>query len=232
VPVFEIDSSSLAIDSAQTGKYESAVVDTTGKRPWTKEVWREATRNLTYTPEEKEEKEKPKEMNEETPSPRFNLSDWFQHGFGKALIIILVLGGLLFILFKLLRFSGLKKDAALKPSPEYSLEMIEHDLENSDIDPILFQAISEKKYNLAVRLMYLALLQELNEKNLIQWKKNKTNQHYIYEMTNHAGYARFAELTEVYELVWYGDVPIDVATFDRVKLTFDQQKGSWRAHEE
>ena len=54
-------------------------------------------------------------------------------------------------------------------------EKIEENIHESDLDKFIKQAESEEKYNLAIRLYYLAIIKELSLGKLIKWKRNKTN---------------------------------------------------------
>jgi hypothetical protein len=84
------------------------------------------------------------------------------------------------------------------------------------------EAIAQKSYRLAVRLLYLQTLKSLSDRELITWKPDKTNHSYVYELAQTPYQARFAELTRQFEYAWYGDFPVTEERFGSIRETFKQ----------
>jgi hypothetical protein len=77
----------------------------------------------------------------------------------------------------------------------------------------LEKAIRLKNFRLATRIMYLATLKQLSDRNMILWRPNKTNWDYVQEMNTLALKPGFRDITAAYDYAWYGEFPIDEAVF-------------------
>ena len=83
-------------------------------------------------------------------------------------------------------------------------ETTEAELQNENIDENIEQAMHAKDYRLAVRWMHLKALRLLNEKELIRFHAQGTNQEYLSQLSNHKEARNFQYLTHVYDYAWYG----------------------------
>lgn len=90
---------------------------------------------------------------------------------------------------------------------------IEEDIYKIDFQKLISEAIAKKDFRKAVRLHFLLLLKQLTDKNLIQWKIDKTNKDYSVELTNNRFNKQFKEITFLYEYFWYGNFPIDESKY-------------------
>jgi hypothetical protein len=100
------------------------------------------------------------------------------------------------------------------------LDELEANLETVDLDPHLQKAIDNKEFTLAIRLYYLSILKELTLSNWIRWKKEKTNQHYLFELKENNHFAAFQQVTLIFERVWYGKSNFDETAFNSVQPAF------------
>ena len=66
------------------------------------------------------------------------------------------------------------------------------------------RALQNGNYRLATRLMYLQLLKNLAERNIIQYKPDRTNFDYLMQLYKTPHYKEFFSLTRSYEYAWYG----------------------------
>ena len=103
---------------------------------------------------------------------------------------------------------------------ELDYETISEDIHEINFETSVATAIEKRNYRLAVRLLYLQTLKRLADAELIQYKIDKTNQQYVYELANSPQQADFAQLTRQFEFVWYGDFPVDAERFDAVQAQF------------
>lgn len=92
-------------------------------------------------------------------------------------------------------------------------ENLAEDIHAIDFDTAVNEAVSQHNYRLAVRLLYLQTLKQLTDADRIQYKPDKTNRQYVYELVNSPLQSDFERLTRQFEFVWYGDFPIDEARF-------------------
>ncbi|WP_316769416.1 DUF4129 domain-containing protein [Pedobacter frigiditerrae] len=140
-------------------------------------------------------------------------------GIIKYLLIALLVVGVVYAVIKII---GLdlklltKKSKGVEVPYEESLENI-HEI---DFDSQLEQAIENGNYRLAVRLLYLRTLKHLTDRNLIDWKLEKTNQAYVAELTNEKYKGEFTNLTNQFEYIWYGEFFIDKHTFEPINESF------------
>lgn len=95
-----------------------------------------------------------------------------------------------------------------------------------NIAQMLDQAKRDGNYKLAVRLYYLGLLKQLNEKGAIVWKKDKTNRDYLTELFSaNIFFNEVSMLTLSYEAVWYGDHDLSSETFRSLATRFEHIYG-------
>jgi hypothetical protein len=138
----------------------------------------------------------------------------------RIVLFILAAGFVVYIVFKILGidivkiFRGESKGIAI--SYTESLENI-HDI---NFDTEIENAISNRNYRLAVRLLYLRSLKQLNDAKLIHWQIEKTNSTYLNELTDTEHKQLFSLLTRQFEYVWYGDFPVDGPAFQNINTLF------------
>ena len=84
------------------------------------------------------------------------------------------------------------------------------------------KAAAQQNYRLAVRLMYLRLLKNMAEKNIIQYKQDKTNFDYLMQMHNTKHYTNFFRITHNYEYSWYGKFEVSEPAYKIISKEFDQ----------
>ena len=136
----------------------------------------------------------------------------------KWTVYIIIFGILMYLIFRAINFSIFNKNKKLKT--KFSIEEIENDLNNAEIDPHLYAAIKSKNYKLAIRLYYLKIIQKLHEKEKIIWRKHKTNKHYLQEMYGKEDYGIFKEITLQYEKYWFGNTTIDETKYNTLSMEF------------
>ncbi|ASU36018.1 DUF4129 domain-containing protein [Mucilaginibacter xinganensis] len=148
--------------------------------------------------------------------------------FGGQFLEYLVLGisaaFLVYVIFKSLGIDlsrGWRGDAA-KANLSYS-ESLEN-IHEINFDADIEKAIAQNNYRLAVRLLYLRCLKQLNDKKLIQWQIDKTNTTYLYELTDPQQKQVFGLLTRQFEYVWYGNFAINKQAFASIDLLFQNFK--------
>jgi hypothetical protein len=195
--------------------------------------WQEITKNMDYSERAQKEKEAKSAKSAKTsPSgdtnarPRMSFDPnkfgiWAQ--IAKWLFISLAVGLLVFLIFKMIKAGNLfapKSRKIVLNTDALNLEELEANLETADIDPHLQKAIDSKNFTLAIRLYYLSILKELTLSNLIRWKKDKTNQHYLFELCEQTHFDPFKQATLIFERVWYGNTTFDESAFNSVQPVF------------
>ena len=133
----------------------------------------------------------------------------------------IILGIVLFILLKLFLKVNLKSSSIIsKNNPVVSITEEEELIKSKDISKLIQQASQQKNYRLAVRYYYLNVLKQLENKELIIWEQQKTNEDYIKEISQKNIQHSFTNLTRLYDFVWYGNFVINETEFARVEQDF------------
>jgi hypothetical protein len=176
---------------------------------------RESSVNSTPKPERKR---KPPSSSQRSESRSSSGS----MGMQSLLWIIIIVGGLALIFIILASrnvnlFSKKKKEIA---ATDVSME------ETTDIFAIKYISEIDKaamagNYRLAIRLMFLRLLKAMAERNIIQYKHDRTNFDYLVQLSSTPYYEEFFRITRHYEYSWYGKFDVSPSAYDVIKNEFD-----------
>jgi hypothetical protein len=90
-----------------------------------------------------------------------------------------------------------------------------------DLNQQLQHFIQVRDYRQATRYLYLISLTLLNEKGLIQWHRDATNQEYLFQLKGSSLETSFRYLTGIYDKVWYGEFPLGETQFNRLHQYFE-----------
>ncbi len=166
------------------------------------------------------------------------LMDWLNRQFAKLtqfdaygtvwdiLIYILIALAVVAIIFGFYRSEikglliGSKKKNQLNVSE--SLENI-HSL---DYDKLIEDAIANKNFRYAIRLNYLRTLKILCDKQLIDWKIDKTNSEFIKEIKQSSIKEKFKSITWSFEYIWYGEFEIDSEAYKQLQIDYSELNSS------
>ena len=140
---------------------------------------------------------------------------WFSRGF----YYVLAAAGITFALLRLLRMDIAGTFYRKRTKNGVTFDVVPEDIRALDFDRLIDEAVAARDYRRAVRLLYLKTLKTLTTRNLIDWQRDKTNREYIDEVPA-SNRRDFAELTRLFEYVWYGDFAVDEAIFGRVRRSF------------
>ncbi|MET0462275.1 MAG: DUF4129 domain-containing protein [Chitinophagaceae bacterium] len=83
------------------------------------------------------------------------------------------------------------------------------------------KAIAAGNLNFGVRLLYLRLLSRMAERNIIEYKQDRTNMDYLIQLYKSRYYPDYFRLTRHYEYAWYGQFPVDREKFERIRSEFE-----------
>ncbi len=83
------------------------------------------------------------------------------------------------------------------------------------------KAISSENYRFAIRLMFLRLLRNLSNKNIIKYRQERTNFEYLSQLISTGYYNDFFRLTRNYEYSWYGKFDVSREAFGTIKNDFE-----------
>lgn len=151
------------------------------------------------------------------------LGKLFGKTFDTSLVQYLIAGlALALVIYLLIRseFSAFfqRKQSA---STTIDFDEIEENIGQMNFDALIAQALAAGNLRRAVRLRYLYLLRTMSERNLIEWRIDKTNSDYLYELRQPELRPGFTNLTRVFDYVWYGGFQIERGHYDRISRDFD-----------
>ncbi|MEO5683802.1 MAG: DUF4129 domain-containing protein [Chitinophagaceae bacterium] len=141
----------------------------------------------------------------------------------KVILWVLAAAVLFFVVYKL--FLG--KSALFLQSRkniETVIDIEEEEAAAGRYERLIKKAEAEKNYRLAVRYLYLQALNNLSQNGYIRMGSEKTNYQYAGELRKSkpsAGRA-FADLTNKYEYVWYGEYIITAPMYDALRAGFTE----------
>ncbi len=182
--------------------------------PLSEEKWEEIAKDVDYTENFKEAKPK-KESNKPSRSFHFNPSIL------RPVVIVLVVGLLVFIFYLVLKhFLNFFDERVKNESLTQVVENLEDNIHQADFEYLLKQAIENNEFKLAVRILYLQAIKQLSDRQLIIWKREKTNSHYVREMSTNKQGSAFSFLTLVYEQSWFSNYHVDQERYGIISKQF------------
>ena len=168
--------------------------------------------NFEYKAAKKKKKEK------KTPKPNLTFLIGFAQ-FMKTIFPFLLAAIVVYIIVKLY-FGNPNSLWSTKPVTKKVADKLvyeEDDIENTDIESLLNQAIANKDTRLAIRYYYLLLLKKLSAKEVIKYDKDKTNSEYLFEIKSETLRKEFSYLSYIYSYVWYGEFLLNENDFIKVQ---------------
>ena len=186
-----------------TAKKKSLSVD--------KNVWEKTIEEIDYT-ETFKELNKPKTEN--TPSLNYDWSGL------KYLFYIIVVGLVLFLLFKILNNLKVNPNIKKQDISIEAIEEIEEKIHEIDLQKLLEEAILQGNYHVALRINFLIIIKLLSEQKQIVWAKEKTNWEYYSEIKDILKKDCFKQIILSFEPVWYGEHLLTKEGFEKLQPLF------------
>lgn len=106
-------------------------------------------------------------------------------------------------------------------TPDKDDEEIDENIFRINYQREIEKAMAAENYRLAIRMMFLRLLRNLSNKNLIHYGAGKTNFDYLSQLFSTGYYNDFFRLTRHYEFVWYGKFDVSQEAFGAIKNEFE-----------
>ena len=190
--------------------------ETSSIRRFDKKNWQEATKDMDYQPIEKKKKKEKKDKEQ----PDFNLEAL--KPILKVLMWIIVIGGLCILIFFLVKEAS-NLSVNKKINTQVDFDTLEDNIEDADLDQALEHTLESKDYINAIRVAYLQVLQELNNKTFIQYKRDKTNRNYRNELQERRPslVAGFKSTTTIFEKVRYSNSQLDSVLYEEIRTIID-----------
>mgnify|MGYP001768460804 CR=1 FL=1 len=102
--------------------------------------------------------------------------------------------------------------------PEFTVTDPLH--EEYDFDEAVAHEASLGNYRNAIRLLHLKLLKELDRLEIIRISRDKTNRDYSREIGDERIRREFADLSGLYNQIWYGHYPLSVSEYESLAPQF------------
>jgi len=132
--------------------------------------------------------------------------------------VVLILVVVLIVCLIVLKFLGVdyRKILGKKELDTPEIDIYTENVHEMDFDTLISNAMKNKDYRLVVRFLYLKNLKLLSDKEIIEWKTNKTNYSYQHEISNTALRSKFLEATLIFDYIWYGEFSLDEPKFSDI----------------
>jgi uncharacterized protein DUF4129 len=140
----------------------------------------------------------------------------------RVFVYLLLIGVLLFAFYKIIVDNKLYLFYS-KPKRIAAIQKNEKDDEiPENIDEKIKETFLAKNYRLAVRYMHIKALKLLDDKELIRFHAQTTNNYYASQLRTTAFGKDFQQLTNVYEYVWFGDFKLTEQQAQIVQQNFNR----------
>jgi hypothetical protein len=136
-----------------------------------------------------------------------------------ALAVVAILFGIYKSEIKGLFFSNKNKNGL-------NVSEVLEDIHSIDYEKMIEEAIAGKKYRYAIRLNYLRTLKFLSDKEIINWKIDKTNREFLKEIKSDTIKSKFEKLTTDFESIWYGGFEIDQMAYIHLQSNYSDFNSS------
>lgn len=161
---------------------------------------------------EKQSGDRPKRRTPFTETPLFQTLLWVAIIGGFAAFIIIYLSNSNVSLFR-------RQNRMITTDQEMEAEL--DNIFEINYGREIDKAIERGNYRLGVRLLFLQLLKNLADRNIIQYRPDRTNFDYLVQLHTTRHYQDFFRLTRNYEYSWYGHFDIDLQKFSVIRQDFE-----------
>lgn len=144
---------------------------------------------------------------------------------GRTTVWTILIGlGIAAIVFFVIKVMGMSSGGLFARDAESGLSYTAEaeDINRISFDDAIKEAIENRNFRMATRLLYLQSLKRLADKGYIQWQFNKTNSDYIREVTGKPWQSLFKKLTYSFEYTWYGEMNLANDEFQNLQVQFQQ----------
>lgn len=183
-----------------------------------KKKWEEVNRKVDFEENytEKEKKEKEKKDDWLKSEKRESKETGFQYLW--LIVVLAIIAIFIILLIPYLKNRNLKNRVSFNIRNE---DPDETELRTTDLKQPYDKAYEEGDFKAAFRLKYLEVLRALMSKNLIFYKKERTNFEYLMQLSGQNVYEPFRQLTLEFDKVWYGEYYLSKNEFDSMIQLFD-----------
>lgn len=140
----------------------------------------------------------------------------------QIVIVLLVVGIIAVLLYVLMNNKrSVNGSKVISDDLDVEIEQVEADLLNMDMKKLIKQAYQNGNQQRELRLYYLWCIQLMDQCQLVEWKREKTNSAYLRELTGKEIYWKFSSITNNINEITYGKKSISVALYDELKQSLN-----------
>ncbi|MBC7488042.1 MAG: hypothetical protein H7282_14975 [Cytophagaceae bacterium] len=168
-------------------------------------TWKKLTKDLNYSDtlhtKKKEEKQK-SDADHSWNFPSFS----FNSEVTKYILFAVVIAALGYLLYRLIGSAIFASNTTIKKT-KATFEILHNDeqMMQNDLHSLLKEALRQKDYKTAIRILFIQSLQDLQQLEWIEWKKEKTNRDYLNELAGKEIFLSFGSMVLLYEKAWYSE---------------------------
>ena len=202
------------------------------ERKFDEKKWEELVQDFDYSEKPVDDYDEAFDPNQTNQNPNQlspnsgsgGMSSEFWAGLFQVIFIVIIVVVVAVLLISMLGAGSIfaPRSRKIPPSKNFSIETIEENIHQTDLDGFIRNAVDDKQYALAIRLYYLAIIKAMSLSKLIKWKRDKTNRNYLNEIRSTSLFKPFREVTRIFERVWYGEGELNEREYLSIKPKFEQ----------
>jgi len=205
------DSGSISLTSLESDS--NSLIKVYAQKTFTKNKWISIVKDLNYS---KDILTSEKKVDEKSGS--LNL-DFLKTETSKIIFFTIIILILIFIAYSVIKNSN-NIAAKLASVAIINEDNLDEHLIVADLNKLLLEAIEFQNFKLALRIYFLMIIKSLHGMNRIEWKKDKTNRDYLFEMSLSKDYISFKRVTLIFDKVWYSNLNLDYNQYSSLKPFF------------
>lgn len=167
-----------------------------------KEKYKEHREEYNY-PKEKENI--PNQQRKQSSLPDFKFSQDLFSKIAWSIFAILIVGGLVYLVYIL---SKSNNNFISEQESENIINQIEENLIGANLDDLINKAVQSGNYELAVKLNYFKVLKKLVVKELIKYRKDKSNKEYLYELFDTPQFRDYKALNNAFDRLRFAKIAL------------------------
>jgi hypothetical protein len=153
-------------------------------------------------------------------------------GISETVVWVLIITAFIVILVLFLsnaNVSLMRKKPMEVPSDGQPHDEFMEDVLNMDHDREIRKAVEQGDFRKAIRFHYLQTLKQLSQKDLIQFRQERTDSDYVHQLYNTNYYKGFSRLTRHFQYAWYGKFSIKPELYGMIESEFSTFKKGLKA---
>jgi|GEM_PF-1730126 hypothetical protein len=225
VEIIYLDTSDIVIDSAMTVMYDSTEVEVLPIPKVKIDSLRASGDYIYLTAEERE---------------KLGLWDWLKMKFlqwyynlfnslgefGLIELIVYIFGAIIlgFIIYKIANH-GLSFGFVSSGEQRSEGDLVVS-IKKDEFDKLIETARSSGNRNEIIRLSFLRIISDLNNKNIIKYTEDKTNRDYYYEISDENIKSQFKKVSNIFDFTFYGEFEISESHLSQFEPLFQKLHNS------